>query len=515
MKYGIGAGYASALLLASCTVGPNYEQPKVEVPMAFANAEPGAAGQNAPEADLAEWWRQFDDPILDRLITGALTANLDIMTAASRIEEAREQEIIQGAAGLPSLSAMGAAVRVHSNSNPFAQLFGGAGAASSGTGSGAGGASGSSGGAPASRPSSGATNLKLYSIGFDATWEIDFFGGVTRSVQAATAKEEAAIWALRDAEVTLTAEIARDYFSLREAQARIAIINAELERQRNTLEVINAKAATGFVTYLDVNQQTAQAAETAAQVPQLEAQVRANIDAIGVLLGRTPESVVTELAGSGAIPAAPAALPAGLPSDLLRRRPDIRQAERNLAAATAQVGVAVAQLYPKFDILGFASFAGTSLNSLLSTRNFGEAALANITWPIFSAGRLQANVRVNETEENQAYFAYKTSVLKALRDTDDALARYAADQQRLELLRQEIAAANSSVTIAQQQYTVGLTDYLNVLTAQSSLLRAQDEAAQTQAALATDLVSLYKALGGGWTDALPDVTGPVTAANPS
>jgi outer membrane protein, multidrug efflux system len=511
MKYGISASCASALLLASCTVGPNYELPKVDVPAAFANAEMGAAGQNASEADLAEWWRQFDDPILDRLITDALAANLDIMTAASRIQQAREQEIIQGAAGLPSVSATGAAVRLHSNSNPFAQLFGGAGA-SPGANSGSGSASGSGGAAPSGGSS---TNLNLYSIGFDATWEIDFFGGVTRSVQAATAKEDAAIWALRDAEVTLTAEIARDYFAVREAQARIAIVNAELERQSNTLAVINAKALAGFVTYLDVNQQTAQAAETAAQVPQLEAEMHANITAIGVLLGRTPEAVAAEFPGSNTLPQAPAALPIGLPSDLLRRRPDIREAERNLAAATAQVGVAVAQLYPKFDLLGLAAFAGTSLNSLLSTKNFSDAAVAYISWPIFTAGRLQANVRMNEAEENQAYFAYKASVLKALQDAEDALGRYDADQQRLVFLWQEIAAATSSVTIAQQQYTAGLTDYLNVLTTQSSLLKAQDEAAQTQAALVTDLASLYKALGGGWTDAIPAATGPATAANPS
>ncbi len=168
--------------------------------------------------------------------------------------------------------------------------------------------------------------------------------------------------------------------------------------------MVNAKAVTGFVTYLDVNQQTAQAAETAAQIPQLEAQMRANIDAIGVLVGRTPEAVAAELAGNGTLPISPVALPPGLPSDLLRRRPDIREAERNLAAATAQVGVAVAQLYPKFDILGFASFAGMSLNSLLSTKNFSEAAIADITWPILSAGKLQANIRLNEAAGEPGLF---------------------------------------------------------------------------------------------------------------
>ena len=495
------------MLLHRAPSVPNYETPKVDVPVTFANAPDGT--QNSA-ADLSVWWHGFDDPVLDRLITEGLTANLDIMTAVSRIAQAREQEIIQGAAGLPSASATAAAVRLHSNSNPFGQLLGGGGNMSSSSAS-----SGSSGSAPAGSSSSGSTNLKLYSIGFDATWEIDLFGGVTRNVEAARAKEESAIWALRDAEVTLTAEIARDYFSLRQAQARVGIINAELERQRNTLSVVSAKAMTGFVTYLDVNQQTAQEAETEAQLPMLEAQMRANIDALGVLLGRTPESVTAELAGAGAISSSPAALPIGLPSDLLRRRPDIREAERNLAAATAQVGASMAQLYPKFDLLGFASFAGMSLNSLLSTKNFSDAAIAYVSWPIFTAGRLQANVRVNEDQENQAYFAYRSSVLRALQDAEDSLARYGADQQRLGTLQREITAATSSVTIAQQQYMVGLTDYLNVLSTQMTLLRAQDEAAQTQSAVVTDLVSLYKALGGGWAEAVPTATGPATSAGPT
>jgi NodT family efflux transporter outer membrane factor (OMF) lipoprotein len=498
-----------ALAAAGCTVGPNYQTPKIDVPAMFANAPVGLRNTSA---DLSTWWRGFDDPVLDRLITEGLSANLDIMTAVSRIAQAREQEIIQGAARLPTASATASAVRVHSNSNPFGQLFGGGGNMSSGS-SASSSASGSSGGAPA--PSSTSTNLKLYSIGFDATWEIDLFGGVARDVEAANEKEEAAIWALRDSEVTLTGEIARDYFALREAQGRIAIINAELERQRNTLSVVSAKAMAGFVTYLDVNQQTAQEAETEAQIPLLEAQIRANVDALGVLLGRTPETLNAELAGAGTIPSPPTAMPIGLPSDLLRRRPDIREAERNLAAATAQVGAAIAQLYPKFDLLGFASFAGMSLNSLLSTKNFSDAAIGYISWPIFTAGRLQANVRVNQDAENQAYFSYRSAVLKALQNAEDALARYDADQRRLVFLQREIAATTSAVTIAQQQYMVGLADYLNVLSTQMTLLRAQDEAAQTQSAVVTDLVSLYKALGGGWTEAIPTATGPAVSAGPT
>ena len=522
MKIGAVSTACLALGLSSCVVGPNYQQPKIAVPANFTGAKDAGVTDTDPGADLSVWWRQFDDPVLDRLITQALAQNLDVLTAASKIEQAREQEIINGAAGLPSVSASASAVRVHSNSNPFAQIFGGgaSGGAPSGSSS-ASGSSGSTAGSGASAvsatpmPASGGSNIKLYSLGFDATWEIDFFGGVARNVESAEAKSEAAVWTLRDTEVTLTAEVARNYFALRESQARIAIINAELAGQRGTLGISTSKAMTGFVTYLDVNQQTAQEAETAAEIPPLEADIRVDMDAIGVLLGIAPEDVAAEITGGGAAPSIPAALPVGLPSDLLRRRPDIREAERNLASATAQVGYAMSQLYPKFDIIGLASFASNSLTNLVESKNFTDGGIAFINWPIFTAGRVQATVRQNEDMENQAYFSYKTSILKALQDTEDSLARYTADRRRLVELNRQVTAATGAVTIARQQYNAGLTDFLNVLTTQGTLLRAEDEAVQTQSAVATDLASLYKALGGGWTDAIPAVTGPATAENPS
>lgn len=505
-----------ALAAASCTVGPNYQEPKIDVPANFTGAKEADVAESEPGADLSVWWRQFGDPVLERLITEALAQNLDVLTAASKIAQAREQETINGAKGLPSVSASASAIRLHSNSSPFAQLLGGSsagsgsasGSSSSGSSSGSGSGAGAVSATPA--PASGGITTKLYSLGFDATWEIDFFGGVARNVETAEAKTEAAVWTLRDTEVTLTAEVARDYFALREAQARIAIANDLLAGQRDTLAVTNAKAMTGFVTYLDVNQQTAQEAETAASIPPLEADVRANIDAIGVLLGRSPEDVAAEITGVGAAPAIPAALPVGLPSDLLRRRPDIREAERNLASATAQVGYAMAQLYPKFDIIGLASFTSNSLANLVDTKNFTYGGIAFINWPIFTAGRLQATVRQNEDMENQAYFSYKSSILKALQDTEDSLGRYTADRRRLTELNREVTAATAAVTIARQQYNAGLTDFLNVLTTQGTLLRAEDESVQTQSAVATDLASLYKALGGGWNDTIPAATGPAT-----
>jgi len=292
--------------------------------------------------------------------------------------------------------------------------------------------------------------------------------------------------------------VANDYLTLRATQRRTAIVQSELQRQRDTLGLISARAATGFVTELDVNQQSAQVAATAAQLPPLEAQSRALVHALSILLGQQPEAMAAELQAAGAIPPVPASLPIGLPSDLLRRRPDVREAERRLAAATAQVGVAVAQLYPKFNLLALASFAGSSLGNLFSADNFSEAGAGLVSWPIFTAGKSQANVEISREQLNQAYLAYQQSVLKALQDSEDSLARFSAEQQRLASLQSSIAAANSSFTIAQQQYVAGLTDYLSVLTAQTTLLNLQDQVAQSQAALAADLVALYKALGGGW-----------------
>jgi outer membrane protein, multidrug efflux system len=490
---------AASTGLAACTVGPNYQQPMIATPAAF--QEIPAADQaplsppSSSEADVSQWWRQFQDPELQKLIDQALGANLDLMSAASRIAQAREQETIQGAAGLPTVNATGDIVRIHSNSNPFAQFAGG-GMGSSGSGSGMG-----SGAAPA--PSSRGTNIKLYSLGFDATWEIDVFGGVRRSVESAGAKTEAALWQLRDGEVSLSAEVANDYLTLRTAQSRIAIIRAEAQRQQDTLTLTRDRARTGFITELDVNQQAEQAAETEAQLPPLEAQESAMIHALGILSGKEPEALTAELQPAAVLPPLPPALPAGLPSDLLRRRADVREAERNLAAATAQIGVAIAQYYPKFNLIGLASFASTSVGQLFNSKNFTDGGIGLITWPIFTAGKIGANVKTDEELRNQAYFAYQQAVLKALQDVEDALARYTTEQRRFVSLQQAVAAANSSYTIAQQQYRAGLVTFINVLTTQATLLKDQDDLAQSQSTLTTDLVSLYKALGGGWSDTTP------------
>ncbi|HEX4270635.1 MAG TPA: efflux transporter outer membrane subunit, partial [Rhizomicrobium sp.] len=304
--------------VAGCTVGPDYKKPDTPMPPGYAGL-PGSKADAplsmpvAQSIDLSAWWQGFHDPELESLIGRALSANLDLLTAASRVREAREQEFVAGAAGLPQVNATGNAVRLHSASNILQKIGGGS----------------QTGGAAAT----GGTDIKLYSLGFDATWEADIFGGVRRSVEAAAAGTEAARWQMRDGEVSLTAEIAVDYFTLRSDQARLAILAAQEKSQRETLMLVTARARTGFVTELDVNQQQQLLASTQAQRPPLMTETAAMRHAIAVLLGLQPTALDAELNAAAALPEMPPSLPVGLPSDLLRARPDIRAAERRLAQA--------------------------------------------------------------------------------------------------------------------------------------------------------------------------------------
>jgi NodT family efflux transporter outer membrane factor (OMF) lipoprotein len=432
--------------------------------------------------DLSAWWQQFHDAELESLISRALAQNLDQLSAQSRVREAREQEIIAGAKGLPQVNAIGNAVHLHSGSNPLGGLGGGQ----------QGGGSSSSG--------SSSTDLKVYAAGFDATWEIDVFGQVRRSVEAAEAGSEAARWQMRDGEVALTAEIAADYVALRSDQARLAILAQQEKSQRDTLALVAARARTGFVTELDVNQQRQLLASTQAQQPPLLADELSMRHAIAVLLGQQPGTLDGELAAAAPVPPVPPRLPVGLPSDLLRARPDIRTAERQLAQANANIGVAIADLYPKFDLLGALTVASSHFSSLLNSSSLSEIGAGSITWPIFHGGQIHANIRAKEEEQKQAYYAYQKAVLGAVQNAEDALVRYETEQQRFVALQDGVKTARQSTELALQQYRAGLVIYTSVLQAQSTHLTAEDNLAQSQAALTADLVSVYKALGGGWKD---------------
>ena len=476
--------------LTACTVGPNYEKPEIATPATFTEASSTArTAVSAADADLSQWWTQFDDPLLTWLIHRGLAGNPDLAAAASRIREARQQEIIAGAAEYPSLSATGNAITFNSNRNSEASNSGGSGA----------------GGAPQGLTLPGHANL--YSAGFDATWEVDLFGGTRRARESARDTTQAQAWAEHDGEVSLTAEVANDYLTLRALQARITLGQAELERQKGVFNLIGARRRTGFVTNLDVNQQSSVVATAAAQIPQLEAQARGEIHALGVLIGEPPEALAAQLGVPGAIPPPPPTLPTGLPSELLRRRPDVREAERRLAASNARIGEQIANLYPKLELIGLASFASNSIGDLLSADNFASAAVGMASQPIFDAGRRRASVRVAQEETVQAALAYRSAVLVALRDVEDALARYKAEETRRQALARAVTAAQGSLSIAQDQYRTGFVTFINVYQAQITLFNAQDQLTQSDGQIATDLVSIYKALGGGWTETTQNKAG--------
>jgi NodT family efflux transporter outer membrane factor (OMF) lipoprotein len=383
---------------------------------------------------------------------------------------------------LPSVGVSGAGVRLYAKSDPLAGITGG--------------------GAPASADSS--TNLHIYALAVDASWEIDLFGGVRSAVEAAHAATEAQEWQLRDGEVSLSAEVANDYLALRALRARRAVMAGSIDHEAELLQLAMARASAGLANEVDVNQERTQLARDQAQLPQLDAQSGATTNALAVLLGEAPEAMQGELAAMPATtdttPEVGEELPAGLPSDLLRRRPDVRAAERRLAAATDQVGVAVAKLYPRFDLIAAASLASSSLQNLLSVRNFAALGIGDVMWPVFAGGQLRANVRATEEERVQAYLAYQSSVLAALQDAETAIIRCTTEGRRLELLQGYVRAANSTSQIAADEYRNGIVDFTTVLSAADAELDARDALIQSRQALAQARISLYKALGGGWSE---------------
>jgi len=448
--------------VSGCTVGPNYAAPKLVAPPAFVEAS--AAPALGP--DLAQWWTQFNDPLLNELIRRALVDNPDLQTSGLRVKQAREQEIITGAAELPTLNASSNALALRTN-----------------------------GGSNSIIPSS----LNTYSAGFDASWEPDLFGGTRRAIEGARADTQADLWAHRDGQVSLIAEVARDYLTLRALQARIAIDQTELTKQRGQFTLISARRKAGFVTSLDVNQQSQAVSNAIALIPQLEAEAKAQTHAIAVLLGLAPAALDATLVPTPAPIVVPPQLPTGLPSELLDRRPDLREAERKLASATAQIGVQTANLYPKINLMALGAFAGPSVGGLFSSNNLSGIGLGMFTLPIFNGGKTRAAIREADYGAKAADLAYQYTFLKALRDVEDALSQVRADETRRTALAQAVDASQHSLKIAQDQYATGFVTYINVLQAENAVQANQDMLIQADAKNLTDLVALYKALGGGWS----------------
>jgi len=337
-----------------------------------------------------------------------------------------------------------------------------------------------------------------YHAGFDAAWEIDLFGGVQRAFEATSADYESWVENRRAVLVTLLGDVARNYVSLRGNQLLLAVLRDNVATARGTVEITQARLAAGVATTLDVSRAEAQLSSAEASLPQVEAGLKQSVHRLSVLLGQAPEALAAELAAEAPIPAAPARVVLGLPSELLLRRPDVRQAERRLAAATATIGIAVSELYPRISLTG--AFGLDSLGSadFLKWQSRAWSLGPSIRWPIFTSGRLRAQVAVEEARQSQALAAYEQAVLAALEDVENGLVNYLREVERYARLEAAVAADRKAVDLANELYRKGLTSFLDVLDAQRALYVAQAELARSQAQVTLDLVALYKALGGGW-----------------
>jgi NodT family efflux transporter outer membrane factor (OMF) lipoprotein len=465
----------AGLLLGGCTVGPDYAEPRLAVPANYLEATASETTR------LDRWWQGFGDGKLTSLVDRALAGNLDIELATAKIREARALERVAGAGASPHVAAQGSVTRQRISENAIPLPPG----AGSGSGAGIFGLPGE--------------EFTTFRAGFDASWELDLFGRNRREREAASARTGSAIWNRRDAEVTVAAEVADAYFRLRSYQAQKAIAETELARLQRFEQLVDARTRGGLVTGQDLEQQRAERAAAAAAIPVLEAQARAEIHALGVLTGQLPDALAIELSQVAGI-ASPPVVPAGVPSDLLRRRPDIRSAERELAAATADIGVAVADLYPRFSLTAAPAMVSTALGSLLEWGSRSFSAGAALDWPIFDGGRRRANIEVQNARQEQAMIAYRRTILIGLQDVEDSLGRLAGDRQKLAELEQAVSNASRAEDIARARYRGGLVTLSDVLQAQARRLSLEEQVVETKAALSRDTVALVKALGGGWTE---------------
>jgi outer membrane protein, multidrug efflux system len=463
---------ALALVLsAGCSVGPDYREPKLGVPASWQEGQ--QKGVDTRSVEMTRWWTTFSDPLLDSLVERAVQSNFDLRIAEARIREARASRAVVAAGAWPTVDILGSYSRNRTSENALAL----------GTLAPQGG---------------GQLEQDLFKTGFDASWEIDVFGGVRRGVEAADATTAASVESRRDVLVTLLGDVAKNYIDLRGFQRRLAVARANLKAQQDTLELTRIRFQAGLTSDLEVAQAEAQANTTAAQIPTLEASLKQSAYSLDLLLGLAPGALWNELSNETAIPILPPEVLVGLPSELLRRRPDIRVAERRLAAATAQVGSAMADLFPKFSLTGLAGLQSISASDWFTGRSRYWSIGPTITWPIFDAGRIRANIEIRNAQQEQALNQYEKTVLAALGDVEKSLVSYSREQVRQRSLAEAVAANRRAVEMANELYIRGLNDFLNVLDTQRSLYAAENDLAQSEATMASNLVALYKALGGGW-----------------
>ncbi len=463
-----------AVLVGGCAVGPDYQRPAVNTPAHW--SEPLVGGETNAPVPLTGWWRNFNDPELDSLIARAVQSNLDLRVAQARVREARAQYGLAVADLWPAADVSGSYARTGtSHHQPVL------------------------GSLPI--PPGVPFENDVYQAGFDASWELDVFGGKRRTTEAARDEVAAFEYGRRATLVTLLGDVARNYIDVRGYQRRLAITRENIKAQQQALVITRDRFTNGLTSDLDVQQAATLLATTKAEVPSLETALRTSIHRLGVLLGQPPGTLLAEFSQTAPIPAAPAQVPAGLPSELLLRRPDVHQAERQLAAATANIGVARADLFPKFYLTGLGGFESISADDWFTAGSRFWSVGPTVQWKIFDAGRIRARIKVQSARQEQALATYEKTVLTAFEDVENSLVAYANEQLRRQSLENAVTSSRQSLALANKLYANGLTDFVNVLEAERSLYQAQDALVQSDRTVSTDVVALYKSLGGGWETA--------------
>ena len=463
---------ALALVLAGgcLTSGPDYHPPTVSVPANW-NAQvaktAGAAPRDAPALD--HWCLVFRDPVLGDLVATARTNNLDLKQAEARVRQARAQRNLSRADQLPTMTASASASRTRSGGQQGAGIY-----------------------------------SSSFAGGLDATWELDLFGGRRREVESAEASLQASQEAWRDVMVSLLAEVALNYVQYRSCQARLAITETNLAAQTETHAITRWRQQANLVTQLDVDQARVILEQTRAELPALHTSLDQAEHQLATLLGVAPGSLKSRLdAGPAVVPVAEASIAVGVPADVLRQRPDVREAERRLAAQTAQIGVAAATRYPDLSLHGSIGVEALHVADLHTAGARTAQGLLQAAWTAFDGGRIREKVNVQTALQEECLAAYQAAVLTALKDVEDALVAYANESTRQQALREAATAGESAFRLARDKYAAGLVDFQTVLSTQQSLLAVQTTLASSRADEASDLIRLYKALGGGWTPEAP------------
>lgn len=464
--------YLPALLLlqACAAVGPDYEPPDITPPDAWSE-KVAAEVEAGPQASLQNWWSIFNDPELDALIEQARLANLDLKLAVSRVRESRAMLAIARGEKQPELNATGSAsISKLSDDGALQQIA----------------------------PEGGFKSNDMLSLGVDAAWEIDVFGGIRRSIEAAGAAYQASVEEYRDVMVSLYAEVALAYLDIRSHQQRILFARANADSQQQSLDFARDRFDSGVASKLDVLQAKANLLATESTIPALQIGLNQAINRLAVLLGKDAGSLQSRFHETGPLPQAADLLSVGVPADVLRQRPDIRKAERMLAAQTAEIGVATAELYPSFSLAGFFGLQSRSLSNLFDSSSFAYGIQAPVQWSLLNGDRVRGNIEVQKEKTQQRLLIYENQVLLAVEEVENAIAAFNLNGQQSEILENASVATRDAVDLVMIQYNTGLTGFNNVLITQRDLFDLQDQLVITRAEVSANVIGLYKALGGGW-----------------